>query len=131
MSDLSVYAAGQFVDWLSQGTVATPPSSIYVAAFDDTGTEVSDQFLNGRVEVPAGSGWDVVGTDFENANTVSFGEAGADVSNIQDVALYDAATGGNELARYAYDDAPFDVADGTTLLFESGQLQFDVVDRTE
>lgn len=131
MSDLSAYAAGQFVDWLSQGTIATPPSSLYVALFDQTGAEVSTDFVNNRVEVPAGTGWNKVGTDFENADTVSFGEAAVDVSDIVDVALFDAATGGNELARYPHDEAPFDIAEGTTHLFEPADLQFEVVDRTE
>jgi hypothetical protein len=119
------------VNWLSQGTVDTPPTSIYVAVFDQSGTERSSDFLNGRVEVPAGSGWDVTDTAFQNAAEVSFGEASVDVNDIEDVALYDAATGGNELARYPHDDAPFDVADGTTHLFQAGDLQFDVIDRTE
>jgi len=131
MSDFSVYTARQVADWMSQGTVATPPTDLYVALFDDTNTEVSTDFANNRVQTTTGTDWDSPGTDFDNANQISFGEATTDVTNIEDVALYDSASGGNEIARYTLDDALFDVSDGTVLLFEAGQLTFDVIDRTE
>lgn len=130
-SDFSVYTAGEVADWMSQGTVSTPPSTVYVALFDDTNTEVSTDFANNRVAVSAGTGWTIVSTGFENAADVDFGEATVDVNNIQDVALYDAATGGNELARYTITEALFDVASGTIQRFLAGDLSFDVVDRTE
>jgi len=136
MSDLSTYTAQQFVDWMSQGTIATAPANLYVAVFDDTGTEVSGDFQNDRVATTTGTDWDETGTnntDFENAVAIEFGEASVDVSNLQDVALYDdsLANGGNEIARYAMQDAPFDVAAGSTLTFNTGGLSFDVLDRTE
>ena len=131
MSDFSVYTAGQVADWMSQGTVATPPSTIYVALFDATGTEVSTDFQNDRVAVDAGTGWDVTNTAFENADVVDFGEATVDVSDIEDVALFDAETDGEELARYQMDDTPFNIASGSSLDFPAGDLQFDVIDRTE
>jgi len=136
MSDLSTYTAQQFVDWMSQGTIATAPANLYVAVFDDTGTEVSGDFQNDRVATTTGTDWDETGTnntDFENAVAIEFGEAAVDVSNLQDVALYDdsLANGGNEIARYAMQDAPFDVAAGSTLTFNAGDLSFDVLDRTE
>jgi len=136
MSDLSTYTAQQFVDWMSQGTIATAPANLYVAVFDDTGTEVSGDFQNDRVATTTGTDWDETGTnntDFENAIAIEFGEASVDVSNLQDVALYDdsLANGGNEIARYAMQDAPFDVAAGSTLTFNAGGLSFDVLDRTE
>lgn len=133
MSDFSVYTAGEIVDWMSQGTVATPPSNLYLAVFDDTNTERSGDFANSRIETVAGTDWTVVGTDFENAAEESFGEAAADVNNLVDIALFDdtLANGGNEIARYSMANTPFDVASGTTLLFEAGEITFDVVDRTE
>lgn len=131
MSDLSVYAADQFVDWLSQGTIASPPSSIYIAVFDDTNTERSTDFANNRVEAPASSGWTEANTGFENTNLIDFGEATTDVNNLQDVALYDAASGGNELARYPLSNIPSTIAQGSSLQFEPGNLTFDVLDRTE
>ena len=133
MSDLSVYAAEQFVDWLSQGTIDTAPSNIYVALFDGSGTEVSDTFQNDRPATTAATDWTVVDTGFENATEITFGEAANDVPDITDVALYDAdlATGGNELARYDMTDTPFDVSAGTVIQFEVGNLTFDVLDRTE
>lgn len=131
MSDFSVYTAEQVVDWMSQGTVATPPSTIYVALFDADGTEVSTDFQNDRVAVDADTGWNVTNTSFENADVVDFGEAAEDISDIEDVALYDAETGGNELAQYAMDSTPFNIAAGSSLQFPAGDLQFDVIDRTE
>lgn len=132
MSDFSVYTAEQVADWMSQGTVATPPTDLYVTVFDDTGTErASDFAVGGRVSTTTGTDWDIVATGFENGAEVSFGEATVDVANIQDIALFDAATGGNEIARYALSGAPFDVSDGTTLAFPAGNISFDVVDRTE
>jgi len=132
MSDFSVYTAGQIADWMSQGTIETAPSDLYVTVFDDTGTERASDFASGgRVSTTTGTGWNIVATGFENANEVSFGEATADVANLQDIALFDAATGGNEIARYNLSGAPFDVSSGTTLAFPAGNISFDVQDRTE
>lgn len=132
-SDFSVYTAGEIADWMSQGTITTPPSNLYVAVFDDTGTEVSGDFANDRPSTATGTDWTIVSTGFENANQIDFGEASVDVTNIQDVALFDAdlATGGNEIARYDITEALFDVSAGTNLIFSPGDLSFDVVDRTE
>jgi hypothetical protein len=116
---------------MSQGVVDTPPSDIYVALFDQGGTEVSTDFANDRVQTAAGTDWTTTGTGFENANLIDFGEATTDITDIQDVALFDAATGGNELARYDMDNSPFNIADGSSLEFLTGDLSFDVVDRTE
>lgn len=135
MSDFSTYTADQVADWMSQGTIATAPSNLYIAVFDDTGTEVSGDFLNDRVTTTAGTGWsfiDAEQTNFENANAIDFGEAASDVNNIEDVAIYDdtLANGGNEIARYTITDAPFDVASGSKLIFEAGELEFNVIQRT-
>ena len=133
MSDFSVYTAEQIVDFMSQGVVEAAPGNIYVALFDSGGNEVSGDFANDRVETTAGADWDVVGTDFENAVNIDFGEAAVDVNGIVDVALFDdtLANGGNEIARYAMNDTPFDVSAGTNHIFLIGELTFDVRDRTE
>lgn len=134
MSDLSTYLSDELTAWMSQGdAMPTPPDPVYVTLFDDTGTELDGSFQNGRVSVAAGTGFSLVGTnDFENAAEVDFGEATADVT-IQDVALYDSDTAGsnNELARYAIDAAPQNVSTGTRVFFSAGDLNFDVLDRTE
>ena len=120
---------------MSQGTVATPPNNLYIALFDDTGTEVSGDFANDRVTTTTGTDWgfsDAEGTNFQNANEINFGAANADVNNIQDVALYDdsLANGGNEIARYALDNAPTSIASGSNAIFDTGELEFNVVQRT-
>lgn len=133
MSDFSVYTAEQIRDWLSQGTIDTPTTNLYVAVFDDTDTERSSEFANGRVQTAAATDWSTVSTGFENNVQIDFGEALNDISNLEDIAIYDdtIAAGGNELARFTMTDAPFDVSSGTELLFGSGTVTFDVVDRTE
>lgn len=132
MTDFSAYLAGEIVDWMSQNTqMPTPPTDLYVTIFDDTNTERDGAFTGARAAVSTSTGWTVSGTAFENTNDVSLGEAAQDVNNIQDVALYDAGTGGNELARYQINEAPFSVANGSTLTFQAGELSFNVVDNTE
>ena len=136
MSDFSVYTAEQIRDWMSQGSVATPPTNLYVAVFDSGGNEVSGDFVNDRVETTTGTDWDQVTgdtTSFTNAGNLDFGEAASDVNDIVDVALYDdtLANGGNEIARYSIDGSPFDVSAGTNLIFLTEDLSFDVRDRTE
>ncbi len=131
MSDFSVHIAGEILNLMTQGTVRTPPSNIFVAVFDDTGTERSSDFQNGRASTSAGTDWTITDTEVENANEISLGEATADVTNLVDVALFDAATGGDKLAQYQMDATPFDVSTGTTLTFPASDLSFDVVDETE
>jgi hypothetical protein len=133
MSDFSPYTAGQIADWMSQGTVASPPTNLYVAVFDDTDTERSGDFQNDRVSTTTGTDWTIVNTGFESGVQVDFGEATVDVNNLQDIALFDdtLANGGNEIARYPMTDAPFSVTAGTNLLFSAGNITFDVLDNTE
>ena len=130
MSDFSVYTAEQVVDWMSQGTVETPPSNLYVTLFDSGGDEVDGAFANMRLETSP-SDWDVVDTSFENNVNLDFGEASEDVDGIVDVALFDDETGGNEIARYQINDTPKDIAAGTNAIYLIGELSFDVRDRTQ
>jgi len=132
MSDFSAYLAGEITDWMSQNTqLDTPPASLWVTVFDDTDTELDGNLTGARAEVAAPAGWTKVGTNFENANQISLGDASTQLVNVTDVALYDSETGGNEIARYQIQQAPFNVADGSELTFEAGELTFDVVDNTE
>jgi len=133
MSDFSVYTAEQITDWMSQGTVATAPTDLYVTVFDSGGNELDGSFPNARFQTDTGADWneDADGTGFTNANNIDFGEAASDVTDVTDIALYDASTGGNEIARYQLTDAPFDVSAGTNLIFLSDDIDFDVRDRTE
>jgi len=132
MTDFSAYLAGEIVDWMSQDTqLDAPPTDVYVTIFDDQDAERDGSFTNARAAVDAPTGWTVTNTAFENTNLIDLGEASQTVSNITDVALYDAATGGNELARYQITEAPFTVADGSELTFEAGELSFNVIDNTE
>jgi hypothetical protein len=132
MTDFSAYLAEEITDWMSQNTqLDTPPAALWVTVFDDTDTELSSSLTQARQDVSTSGGWTKNGTNFENANQISLGEAAGQLSNVQDVALFDAETGGNLIARYTINEAPFNVADGSELTFEAGDLSFDVVDRTE
>jgi len=131
MSDFSVHIAGEILNLMTQGSVRTPPSNVFVAVIDNTGTERSTDFQNDRASTTAGSDWTITDTEVANANDISLGEATTDVNGLVDVALFDSATGGNKLAQYTMDSTPFDVATGTTLTFPAGDLSFDVIDETE
>lgn len=129
MTDLTLYSADQIADWLSQGTdMPAAPTTLYVALFDDTDTELSSDLQNGRVGVSAGTGWDLTdsGTKFDNAAEIDFGEATVDLTNVQYVRLYDSSTGGNALTETTLDSAPIDVSSGTRVFFEAGQFTFDI-----
>lgn len=130
-NDFTPYTAGLITDWLSQDSqMPTPPSTLYVGVVDSTGTEVSGSFSNDRVAVDTPTEWTRTNTAFENTNQVDFGEASGDVTDIERVAFFDdtLANGGNKLVEYVLDSTPFDVSDGTTLLFNAGELDFDVLD---
>jgi len=131
MSDFSVHIAGEILDLMTQGTVRTPPSNIYVAVIDNTGSERSTDFQNNRASTTAATDWTITDTEVANANDISLGEATVDVNGLVDVALFDSATGGNKLAQYTMDATPFDISSGTTLIFPAGDLSFDVIDQTE
>jgi hypothetical protein len=131
MSDFSVHIAGEILNLMTQGTVRTPPSNIFVAVIDNTGTERSTDFQNDRASTSAGTDWTITDTEVANANDISLGEATVDVNGLVDVALFDSATGGNKLAQYTMDATPFDISSGTTLIFPAGDLSFDVIDETE
>lgn len=135
MSDLSPGLADEIADALFDNASPSiqPVANVYVTVFDDTNTDLEGDLSNGRIQTSP-SDWQSAGTSaYENAVELDFGEALVDLSNVQDVALYDSDTGGsnNELARYTLTDAPFDVATGTRLFFEATELSFDVRDRTQ
>jgi hypothetical protein len=132
MTDFSAYLAGEITDWMSQNTqLDTPPTALWVTVFDTGDNELSGSLTGARASVSTSGGWTKNGTNFENASQVSLGEASQQLTDVEDVALFDAETGGNLIARYTINEAPFNVADGSELTFEAGELSFDVVDRTE
>ena len=129
MSDFSPYLAGEIVDWMSQDTAFdAQPSALYVSVFDDTDTELDGNLTGARAEVSTVDGWTRTNTSFENAAQISLGDASTELTNVTDVALFDAASDGNLIARYEIEQAPFNVADGSELTFEAGELSFDVID---
>ena len=129
MSDFSPYLAGEIVDWMSQDTAFdAAPGALFVSVFDDTDTELDGNLTGARSEVSTTDGWTRTNTAFENTNQISLGEASTELTSVTDVALFDAETDGNLIARYEIEQAPFNVADGSELTFEPGELSFDVID---
>jgi len=61
MSDFSVHIAGEILNLMTQGSVRTPPSNVFVAVIDNTGTERSTDFQNDRASTTAGSDWTITG----------------------------------------------------------------------
>jgi len=132
MSDLSTALADEFTEAIFKNTAPTilPVANVYVTLYDDTGTELDGDLQNGRVQTSPSDWTLVTSNDVENGVEIDFGEALNDISQISEVALFDAGTGGNEIARYGLDQA-YDVSTATRVFFNVGDLTFDVVDRTE
>lgn len=131
MTDLSEYAGTQFTNWLSQGTIDSAPSTLYVTVLDSSDNDLAADLSNARNGVSAGSGWNSIASAFLNDNDISLGEATTDLTDVTQVALYDSPSGGNLLARYEFDDAPVDISEGTELIFGNGDITFDIIDVTQ
>jgi hypothetical protein len=129
---LSQYLAGEIVDWLANATqLDTPPGTLYVSVLDDTNADLNASFPNAPVGVGSAD-WNRSGTQFENGVNVNLGEATQDLNNIEDIVIYDGSDPGtdNELLRTPITDGPFDVTDGTQVVFESGDITYDAVEST-
>ena len=127
------YLAEEIAEWAFDGVdVDTAPGTVHIALFDDTNTEVTGDFANGRVALGSADWTEVSATEYENGIDIAFGEASTDVTNIESVAVYDSSTvgAGNELFRGNEDNAPFDVSSGSTYTINSGNLNIDVLEYT-
>ena len=131
-SDLSVDLASEIGSAIfkNEVTAIQPVANVYVTLFDALGNELDADLENGRVETSPADWTELTGSSFENAATVDFGEALADIDDIAEVALFDDDTAGTELARYDLEEVN-SVAENTRVFFEVGQLDFDVLDRTQ
>jgi len=125
------YLAEEIAEWLFDGVdVDASPGTVHVAIFDDTDTEVTSDFANGRVSMATSDWTENNATEYENAVDIDFGEASVDVNNIESIALYDSSTGGNELVRANETDAPFDVSSGSSYTITAGNQTIDVLEYT-
>ena len=130
-NDFHPDTAENIVDYISQGADMPPaPSTVFVTLYDDEGNELDGSLQNGRVSTSTPGDWTKTNTEFENDDEINFGEATEDIT-VQEVALKDDdETDGNTtvFVKGAINNAPEDFASGTEVLFEAGQLTFDVLD---
>ncbi|UXF50003.1 hypothetical protein 7841G3A7_18 [Haloquadratum phage sp.] len=133
MSDLTVYTAGQFINWLTQGQINQPPSQIYVGLINNAGTEISADFLSGRAETIADGDWDRTGqTKAVNQNKIVFSDATGNFL-IESVALFesDLNQGGEKLVEVPVNNAPVSVFFGNDVIVNPTELEFDMLDVTQ
>lgn len=128
------YAQEITAQFINGDAIASPPGTVYVTLYDDSGTELNGDLENGRVGVSVPAGWQQGAdpTQFENAVQVDFGEAGVELT-VQEFAIKrsDAADGSaTEYYRDSIDNAPATFADGTQVFFAAGALTVNVLDHS-
>jgi len=129
---LSTYTAEQIVDWFANAIDIDPaPGTLYVSVEDDADTDRSGDFTNAPIGIGSAN-WAKSGSTFSNDTDISLGEATVDVNNVETVAIYDGSdpSTDNLLLETPIDNGPFDVADGTELIFETGDITYDAVEET-
>jgi len=130
-NDFHPDTASDIVDYISQGTnMPDAPSTVFVSLYDDEGNELNADLQNGRVSTSTPGDWTKTNTAFENSDEINFGETTADIT-VQEVALKDDDEADDNTTVYVkgeINDAPEDFATGTEVLFEEGQVTFDVLD---
>lgn len=126
MSDLSNYAENALVNHLLRNVALTPPATVYLALF----TAVSD--------AEAGTGTEVVAAGYarqpiafdapsdgatQNTSVEDFGPL-TGTGTVTHAALFDALSGGNALSAIKPLSAPRTWADGDTIRFAAGDVDF-------
>lgn len=128
MPGFSGYTEQKILNWFKGTTMGTPPAALYVGLFngDPTdagtgGTEVTTTIRAlGRVVVTYGA---VSGSPaaMSNSAAVDFGNA-AGAATVTHFAVFDAATGGNQLFNAALTGGAQAVSQGNSVSFAAGQL---------
>jgi hypothetical protein len=124
---LTDYTALELLEWAFAGTdFDVSPGSLYLTVLDGTGTDLAGDLSAARAEATTAD-WSITNTEAENVNELSLGDAQVDITGITYAALFDAATGGNEVFRTAISGGPYDASTGTEVTFEPGDLTFDAI----
>jgi hypothetical protein len=128
-SPVTAYYAGILADWLHGSQMPTPPTSLYVAFYTGTSTEVSASgtaYARQAIATPAGWTKSTVGSAVRIANTSTLTcptATGAGWGLVAYAGLFDALAG-HLLAQKALDVAKqIDV--GENLVFPAGALYFE------
>ncbi len=133
MGSFSDYLEAKILDHVFGATVYTAPATLYYALFTANpsdsggGTEVTGgsyvrkAMTNNTTNFPNASGTSP--TQKQNGTSVDFVQASADWGAITGVALYDAASGGNEIAWTALNQSKT-VSNGDTASFPANSLTF-------
>ena len=129
MANLSNYAENKVLDHLFKNTAYTSPTA-YIGYFnnsitdDSVPTEVSGNNY-ARVEISSKMGSASSGT-ISNTTAITFPEAsGGDHGVITAIAIYDAASGGNQIA-YGDLTTAKTISDGDQLNIAIGNLQISI-----
>lgn len=127
---LTDYLENALVNWLRGTTFPAAPGTLYVALFTANtteaggGTEVTGgSYARQPVTLSAPGSSPAGAVTVSNSTQVAF--SGMPAATVVAAALYDAATGGNQLAS---DNGMTDVAVGAgqRLVFDAGELDFSV-----
>lgn len=123
MSALSDYAENKVLDAITGNTTFTTPSAVYIGLStasmndDDSGTELSG---NGYARKAVTFSAAASGTT-SNSAAIEFAAATGSWGTVSHWALYDALTGGNQLANGSF-TASKTIGDGDVLKIATGDL---------
>lgn len=127
MSDLSNYLENALVNAVLRNTAFTSPATVYVALF----TAVTDAEAGTGTEVSGGSyarvavAWDAPSNGAtQNTGTITFPQATASWGTITHFGIFDALTAGNALTAIKLLAVSKTVANGDTIRFLVGDLDF-------
>lgn len=129
-SDLTPYLGNRILRWLGGNNMPSAPSNVYLALFDgnplSAGTEVGADVRAATPREPITWSVPAAGTTITMASSADadFG-ASEGPCDITHVAVFDAASGGNMLAKKAL-SSPVSVILGTQVNFLAGDLVFNI-----
>lgn len=119
---ITVFAAAKHVNHDFNGTEYAHPGTWHVG-FRQNGVELSDGGYARIAKTADTTNWPTTATNITtNGTAITTPQASADWNEADEVALYDAASGGN-LWYWDQLDAPFTLLTGQTRTFSVGALQ--------
>ncbi len=133
-SDLDGYFGNKILRWLNnQADMPSRPTGLWIALFNGnpktSGSEVGATINPGTPRQPVTFGSLASGVNHILTSNVAvdFGNADAETP-VSHIALYDNATpgSGNRYASKAVNGGPVTIADNSSVIFASGEIQFNI-----